>query len=178
MLYRNHRASDRPAIVRLFSQVFSDSEGEAEGVSIGKLAVNLFETSNDRDLYNFVADDGGQLVGSIFLTRLILEGGDEAFMLAPVAVHSEFQGRGIGQALIGFGLSEIKNFGVQFVLTYGDPAFYSKVGFRHISDEAVRPPFQLSQPEGWLGLSLTGFSIEEFSGSCACVSAFRDPAYW
>ena len=178
MLFRNHLSNDRSAIVQLFSQVFSDSEGEAEGASIEKLTVNLFETSDDRDLYNFVADDSGQLIGSIFLTRLTLEGSGEVFMMAPVAVHSDFQGQGVGQALIEFGLGELKHVGVRFVVTYGDPAFYSKVGFRHISDEAVRPPFQLSQPEGWLGLSLTGSPIQDFAGSCACVPAFRDAAYW
>ena len=178
VLFRNHLPNDRSAIVQLFSQVFSDSEGEAEGASIEKLTVKLFETSDDRDLYNFVADDSGQLIGSIFLTRLTLEGSGEVFMMAPVAVHSDFQGQGVGQALIRFGLDELKHVGVHFVVTYGDPAFYSKVGFRHISDEAVRPPFQLSQPEGWLGLSLTGSQIQDLSGSCACVPAFRDAAYW
>jgi predicted N-acetyltransferase YhbS len=99
-------------------------------------------------------------------------------MLAPVAVHSDFQGQGIGQALIKFGLKELGHAGVQFVLTYGDPAFYSRVGFRHISDEAVRPPFQLSQPEGWLGLSLGNDPIAALSGTCSCVSPFCDAAYW
>jgi predicted N-acetyltransferase YhbS len=164
--------------VRLFSQVFSQSEGQAEGALIASLAANLFESCPDGDLYNVVAEDGSQLVGSAFLTRLRFEHSYAVFMLSPVAVQSAFQGRGIGQALIEFGLTELRRVGVQFVLTYGDPAFYSKVGFRPISDEAVRPPFPLSQPEGWLGLSLGSNPIEGLSGTCSCVSAFCDAAYW
>ena len=178
MNLRHHTKNDSRAIVQLFASVFADSEGEAEGVLIGRLAKDLFEKTDEHDLFNFVADSNGQIVGSIFFSRLCFENSIQAFILAPVAVHSDQQGKGIGQALIRHGLNALRDEGVSVALTYGDPRFYNKVGFRAISHEAIRAPFELSQPEGWLGQSLVGNSIETLSGGCTCVEAFREPAYW
>lgn len=178
MDFRHHTKNDSQAIVQLFASVFADSEGEDEGALIGRLAKDLFEKTGERDLFNFVADDDGRIVGSIFFSRLDFGVGNEAFILAPVAVLGTHQGKGIGQALINCGLGELKDEGVSVVLTYGDPGFYHKVGFRHISHETVRAPFKLTQPEGWLGQSLVGDSIDTLSGNVSCVEALSDPVYW
>lgn len=178
MEFRHSTKDDSQAIVQLFASVFANSEGDAEGALISQLAKDLFEKTDERDQFNFVADDGGQIIGSIFFSRLAFDNGNEAFILAPVAVHTDHQGKGIGQALINYGLSEMKDRGVSVALTYGDPRFYQKVGFRHISHETIRAPFRLTQPEGWLGQSLVGDPIEAFSGSFTCVEALSDPAYW
>ncbi len=178
MNLRHHDERESEDIVRLFISVFADSEGESEGAVIGKLAEDLFEKTDACDLFNFVADDDGQIVGSIFFSRLRFEDSRDAFILAPVAVHSDRQGKGIGQALISHGLRVLTNQGVSAVLTYGDPAFYQKVGFHQISHATVKAPFELSQPEGWLGQCLDNEPIEALSGSCKCVEAFNDPAYW
>ena len=64
------------------------------------------------------------------------------------------------------------------IVPYGDPAFYSNVVFYPLSQEIVPVPFALSQPEGWLGQSLTEDPLEPIAGPCSCVKAFDDPAYW
>ncbi|MEZ6039966.1 MAG: hypothetical protein R3C20_05635 [Planctomycetaceae bacterium] len=76
------------------------------------------------------------------------------------------------------GCQQLQDQHVELVVTYGDPAFYSKVGFRSISPQTIRPPFELSQPEGWLGQSLNSTPVEEFRGHCQCVAALSDAAYW
>lgn len=178
MDFRRYTKNDSPAIVALFASVFTESEGADEGRLIGQLAKNLLEMTDEPDLRCFVAVDADQIVGAVFFSRLEFAHEIEAFILAPVAVHSDRQGQGIGQALINYGLNALKHQGVRVVLTYGDPAFYRKVGFRPISHEKVKAPFMLSQPEGWLGQSLSGDAIETLSGQCTCVEALRDPAYW
>lgn len=178
MVFRHYARTESRAIVQLSESVFTDSEGEAAGLLIGKLVENLFEQTDEPDLLNFVAEVNGQLVASIFFTRLSVDSEDVAFILSPVAVHTEHQHKGIGQALIGYGLNELEERRVRFVLTYGDPLFYGKVGFRQISAEVVKPPFALSQPEGWLGHSLLGDPIDSLAGSVQCVKALSDPVYW
>lgn len=178
MEFRHHTQNDSQGIVLLFSSVFAQAEGEAEGALIGQLAHDLLENTDEQDRYCFVAVDDGQIVGSIVFSRLDFESDIDAFILSPVAVHSSHQGQGIGQALINHGLSELKNRGVSIVLTYGDPRFYRKVGFHPILQETLRAPFELSQPEGWLGQSLSDASVEALSGDCTCVEALNDPAYW
>ena len=62
--------------------------------------------------------------------------------------------------------------------SYGDPNYYSKVGFRPISEQVVSAPFKLSQPEGWLAQSLDGGAIKPMQRATTCVEAFNDPAIW
>lgn len=178
MNFRVASKDESETIVQLFASVFSVSEGEAEGLLVGQLARELYESSDERDLFNFVAEGDGQVVGSIFLSRMVFESDSAAFILAPVAVHSEHHGKGIGRRLIKHGLRELKKRGVNFVLTYGDPKFYEKVGFRSISSEVVRPPYELSQPEGWLGQALCDRPIDSLRGSSKCVEALNNPVYW
>ncbi len=178
MKFRTHNTDETQLIATLCGSVFADSEGEAEGALIGKLAANLFELTDDDDLHNYVADDSGQIVGTIFFSRLRFETDIDAFILGPVAVRSDQQGAGIGKNLIRHGLNDLQRRGVEMVLTYGDPAYYQQVGFQQISPATVRAPFELSQPHGWLGQSFTENPIDALAGSCTCVSAFHDPVYW
>jgi putative acetyltransferase len=165
-------------IKRLFTIVFSDSEGESEGILIGNLAYELMTETDKKDLYGFVAIDHGIIIGCIFFSRLIFESGINAFILSPVAVHSDYQGKGIGQQLINYGLRELKAKGVELVLTYGDINFYSKVGFDPISEEIVKAPVKLTYPEGWLGQSLISDTVEPIADQPSCVKALNKPEYW
>lgn len=170
--------ADSSAMENLFVSVFSRSEGEQEGALIGNLARELIADTDRRDLHGFVAVCGEQMVGAIIFSRLTFEKSIEAFILAPVAVRSDHQGRGIGQMLITHGLRQLKKRGVRLVITYGDPDFYSKVGYEQLSQDTIRAPFELSQPRGWLGQSLTDDPIEAIPGRCSCVKALNNPAYW
>jgi len=178
MDFRSHKPSDAPAIESLFRSVFTESEGEQEGDLVGDLARELMATTDSKDLYGFVAVEGEQIVGAVFFSRLTFETDVDAFILAPVAVRTDRQSKGIGQELIRHGLRGLEKQEIRFVATYGDPAYYSKVSFRPISQDAIRAPFELSQPEGWLGQSLTGAPVEEMLGECKCVAALNDPVYW
>jgi len=176
--FRHHQADEVTAIVQLFASVFAASAGEAEGALIGGLAEKLFTTTDASDLFNLVAVDDGSVVASLFFSRLHVSDESEVFILGPVAVQTDRQGEGIGRALITHGLADLVSRGVQAVLTYGDPKFYGKVGFRQLSPMVIKAPFQLSQPEGWLGQSLVEHAIESLSGQCRCVDALNDPAFW
>jgi len=166
------------ATIDLFVSVFRDVEGEEEGRLIGSLVRDLIATTEPGELLGFLAVERDEVVGAIFFSRLTIEASAEAYLLSPVAVDSGYQKRGIGQALIIHGLGELKSRGAGLVVTYGDPAFYSKVGFCPISDQLIRPPFTLSQPEGWLGQSLGDGHLDAYEGRVSCVAAFDNPVYW
>lgn len=99
-------------------------------------------------------------------------------MLAPVAVSTEHQRKDIGQALINYGLNELKKRSVNVVVTYGDPSFYSKVGFHVLSENVIQAPLSVSMPFGWLGQSLAGEPIPTIIERPVCVKEFNDPVYW
>jgi putative acetyltransferase len=95
-LYNSNQIEE---IKSLFTKVFSDSEGESEGILIGNLAYELITETNQEDLYGFVAREDEKIIGCIFFSRLTFESGVCAFILSPVAVHTEYHGKGIGQKI-------------------------------------------------------------------------------
>jgi putative acetyltransferase len=165
-------------VIGLFTSVFSDSEGEKEGASIGALVSNLVAKTDPQDLVGCVASENDSVIGCIFFSRFTVPGDEVAFILSPVAIATEVQGSGIGQQLIRYGLEYLRSQQVSLVFTYGDPAFYAKTGFRPISESVVRAPFPLSQPVGWLAQSLDGKPVQAMHGSTQCVEALSDPGYW
>ncbi len=177
-MHAPYKNSDLEVAIKLFAKAFSDSEGEEEGALIGQLVSELATTTDSQDIYGFTTSRNNQIVGCIFFTRLTFETSVSAFLLSPVAIDTEHQGQGIGQSLIRFGINQLQKDGVQLLFTYGDPEFYSKVGFKHIGEHVANAPVKMSQPEGWLCQPLQGDEIVPISGKSYCVAALNKPEYW
>ena len=173
-----YSSNDGEEIEGLFTEVFSMSEGLSEGLLIGKLAHDLMNSTDSKDLYGFVARENGRIVGCIFYSRATFESEVNAFILSPVAIRTDYQGQGIGQNLINFGNNCLKEKGVSLVFTYGDPDYYKKVGFRPVSEQVIKAPLALKYPFGWLCNSLSGGEIEAIAGNSYCVDALNNPEYW
>lgn len=178
MIIRILDKNSQQPVTDLFATVFSSSEGEKEGKLIGNLASKLSSNIDNQDIVCFGASENESLVSSIFFTRLWVDEPIRIYMLSPVAVSTEHQGKGIGQAIINFALSELKSRSVDVAITYGDPSFYSKVGFQPLPESVIQAPLKLSMPEGWLGLSLTGSAIPVITERPRCVKEFHDSRYW
>ena len=174
-IYRPNNADE---IEQLFIRTFSDSEGQSEGAVIGDLVRDLMDSTDVNNLYGFVATENEQIIGSIFFTRMTFESDIKAFILSPVAIHTDHQRKGVGQQLINFGLNAVKENGVELAITYGDPNFYSKVGFSVITEQVVPAPLKLTQPEGWLAQSLVVDEIQPIVGKSHCVEALNKPELW
>ena len=120
-------------IVDLFKMTFTASEGEEDGARIGGLVRNLLDETAEKDLFVFTAQEAGAIIGGIVFSRVTYDQDDRTvFILGPVAVAPEDQRKGIGQRLLVHGLAALRDAGVDIVLTYGDPKYYSKVGFTPI----------------------------------------------
>jgi len=170
--------SRETGIITLFKATFAASEGANEGDLVGGLARDLLTTTPDDDLRVFLAEDGGALIGCIIFSRLRYEEDDRiVFLLSPVAVATAHQRKGVGQALLRHGLDALRAENVDVAITYGDPAYYGKVGFEAITEEIAKAPCPLSMPHGWLALSLTG-ALTPLAGAARCAAALDKPAYW
>jgi predicted N-acetyltransferase YhbS len=178
MQFERLKSDKRKDLSNLFRSTFCDSEGEAEGLLIGDLADKLSAAIDDRDVISVGAIQGEVLIGAIFLTRLRFADNALVYMLAPVAVSTAHQGTGVGQALIRFGLNALAGQGAAVAITYGDPAYYGRLGFEPLSEGVIRAPVALSMPHGWLGQSLNGHPIQPRQERPQCVEAFRNAAYW
>ena len=174
ILNKNHHHE----VTSLFTSVFTSSEGEAEGKLIGSLVSQLSLATDNQEIICIGTHEEGEIIGAIFLTRLEFSEPIDIYMLAPVAISTKHQGKGVGQALINYGLDELKNRSVAVAITYGDPAYYSKVGFKALSENVIQAPLKLSMPVGWQGKSLTEEPIPSIKERPICVKEFNDPVYW
>ena len=166
-------------IVSLFGASFTASEGDEEGQLIAGLARDLLENTGLTDLDVFTAVMGEMLVGCIMFTRMHYSEDDRVVvLLAPVAVATDHQRAGIGQALLVHGLEAMRQKGADIAITYGDPAYYGKVGFAQISTREAAAPMTLNYPHGWMAKPLSQDDFEPLRGASRCVDAFNNPAYW
>ncbi len=178
-------ASRESDIYKLFVETFSASEGPDEGAIIGDLVQGLMKTTPSKDLFVWSAYRDDELVGCIFFSRLTFKrDARTVFIMSPVAVKTGRQRSGVGQGLIVRGLADLRQRGVDFVTTYGDPNYYSKTGFRQITEEFAQAPLTLSFPQGWLGQSLLSTGMEAGTddrpliGASECVPALNKQELW
>lgn len=165
-------------IVDLFASTFAASDGAEEGALIGGMVQRMLTTTDAADLHLFIAEENGALLGACAFSRLQFDDPRTVFILSPVAVARERQGQGVGQNMLKHGLRHLLAAGVDVAVTYGDPAYYSRVGFRPVSVDVVPAPFALSQPIGWQAQTLNAAPMTPMQGPSRCVPALSDPALW
>jgi putative acetyltransferase len=93
------------------------------------------------DRLSLVAERDGGIVGHILYTPVEIDAEDgvlRGFGLAPVAVRTAWQRRGIGSALIDEGTRRLRAAGVPYVIVLGHPEYYPRFGFEPASRHGVR----------------------------------------
>jgi putative acetyltransferase len=81
---------------------------------------------------SLVAEVDGLVVGHIaFSPVTISDGTTNWYGLGPVSVLPEYQGRGIGSALVREGLSRLKALGAGGCCLVGHPDYYRRLGFEN-----------------------------------------------
>jgi putative acetyltransferase len=83
---------------------------------------------------SLVAEVDGRVVGHIaFSPVTISDGTIHWYGLGPVSVLPEYQGKGVGRALIQEGLSRLKKLGAKGCCLVGHPQYYRKFGFENVA---------------------------------------------
>ena len=107
---------------------------------------------------SLVAEADGRVLGHIAFSPVTVSDGTEGWYgLGPVAVHPDFQKKGIGKALIQEGLSRLRNLKAKGCCLVGHPEYYRQFGFENskkLSHEGIPPevffalPFEGDIPQG------------------------------
>lgn len=91
---------------------------------------------------SLVAEIKGKIAGHIMFTKARV-GGHTVLALAPLSVLPEYQGRGIGTALIEEGHRLAKEAGYRYSVVLGDAGYYKRVGYLPAARFGIKPPFDV-----------------------------------
>ena len=97
---------------------------------------------------SLVAASADAILGQVSYSPVRVEGaGDpwEALGLGPIGVLPAHQGRGIGSRLVRDSLDLLRDLGHEVVVLVGEPAWYSRFGFRNAAPEGLRLDFEVPQ---------------------------------
>ena len=122
MNIREEQASDIDKVWKINADAF-ETEAEAN-------LVNMLRGSGC-DFVSLVAEIDNEVVGHILFTPVELSGNADLKMmgLAPMAVESQYQKKGIGSKLMKAGLERCQSSGYGAVVVLGHPDYYPKFGF-------------------------------------------------
>lgn len=122
-------------------------ETEAEAVLVDKLRAG-------RDFIpglSLVAEVEARTAGHVLFSRIWIRPPDPklpeevALALAPLAVHPDFRGKGIGSLLVTQGLKACRQHGFSLVVVVGEQSYYSRFGFIPARPKGLEVPFPVPE---------------------------------
>lgn len=135
-------------------------ETPADHVAIAEVNTLAFGRANEARLVDrirqseqyvpalsLVAEAQGQVVGHILFSYVNLEGSNPrpVLSLAPMAVHPDWQGKGVGSALVEAGLQAADRMDEPLVVVLGHRNFYPRFGFEPSLRYGIEPPFPVDE---------------------------------
>ena len=174
MQIRESVENDKDVIRILHLAAFGESEGE----TVSQLAIELLEDKNAQPTLSLVAEQNNEIIGNIIFSPVNIEGikGISAYILAPLAVKNDNQRKGIGTKLINQGIETLRNRGVDIVLVYGDPNYYTRTGFK--AGHNLEAPYKLEYPEAWMAQELVEGVLTKTQGMVRCALPLNSPELW
>lgn len=96
---------------------------------------------------SLVAETDGMLIGHILFSYIDLIAEDKlsVLALAPMAVRSGFQKKGIGSKLVRTGLDIAEAMKAPLVVVLGHPWFYPRFGFESAKQHHIESPFPVPE---------------------------------
>mgnify|MGYP001036820619 CR=1 FL=1 len=123
---------------------------------------------------SLVAELDGKLVGHILFSPIAIEtaqGCLPAISLAPLAVLPDYQGQGVGSALVRWGLEACCRLGHRIVIVLGHPEYYPRFGFSAaLAKDLVCPYGEVGG--AWMALELQPGALKDVRGVVRYPPAF------
>lgn len=157
MIIREEQPGDLAAIRRVILEAF---DGPAEADLVEKLR------ANGKFRLSLVAELDGQVVGHILFTVVAIEDAapcPRTLGLAPLAVLSEFQRKGIGSALMHSSLERCREMGYDAIVVVGHPEYYPKFGFLPASRYGLHCEYDVPE-DVFMALELQSGALQGIRG--------------
>lgn len=145
-----------------------------------KLISEIIEAGSTTDSLVLGYEVNGALVAGVAFSPVVMKdvSSPGAFILAPLAVHSEYHHKGIARQLIESGKETLAARGIDFLFVYGDPAFYGRFGFSVELGKCFVPPYELEYDFGWQALQLGTADAGHTKHSFTCIPPLSDASLW
>ena len=118
---------------------------------------------------SLVAEINGKLAGHIMFSKARV-GSSTVLALAPLSVRPEFQGQGVGTALMNRAHDTARKLGYEYSFVLGSELYYPRVGYIPADSLGVSAPEGIP-PEKFMGLKLSE-SAEPISGELVYAEEF------
>ena len=168
---------------RAISSVIIAAFGGVQGREITGLVSDLLEDPGACPLLSLVATVKHRIVGYILFTSTQIRNSRRqvsSAILAPLAVHPEYQHQGIGGQLIREGIEQLKTAGIDLVFVLGHPGYYPKYGFSPAGSAGFDAPYPVpvEHSAAWMVQELHSGVIGDVRGQVVCADALNDPRHW
>ena len=146
MIIRQEVEKDHETVFKLIEAAFRDMEMSDQQEHF--LAERLRLSDAFIPELSLVTIEHETIIGHILLTRISIvneENVTSSLALAPVSVLPEFQGRGVGSALIIESHKVAKDLGHDSIVLVGHPNFYPRFGYEPIHRYGISLPFDVPE---------------------------------
>ena len=127
--------AENPSDLVSVRQVHTDAfPGPIEAILVDRLR------AAGKAVISLVAElDDGQIVGHILFSPVSTDPpiSSHGLGLAPLAVRRDYQHTGVGSKLCRAGLEAARDFGADYVVVLGNPAYYSRFGFETAANQRL-----------------------------------------
>jgi putative acetyltransferase len=136
---RLQRADDYEAIRHIYAAAFARPESpESVPLEVG-IFESLWEAGDAIPELSFTALEEVGAVGHVTASRATVDT-DSVVAVGPIGVLPEYQGHGIGSALMDALLTAADVAGVPMIVLLGSPHYYGRFGFRPAQEQGVVSP--------------------------------------
>ena len=153
VLHRPEQRGEEAQVRELVEEAFGERKG-------GELVDRLRDSPDWIDGLSLVAENEGRLIGHILFTRALLDAPRrlvDVLVLGPVSVAPAFQRRGVGSALIRYGLEQLAPRPEPLVFLEGSPRYYRRFGFEPGGRHGFRRPSLRIPEAAFQVLKLPGY---------------------
>ena len=171
---RTEIVADYPKVFNIIEQAFRTEELSDHKEQF--LANRLRLSGSFIPELSLVAEIDGEVAGHILLTKISICDGDikhQSLALAPVSVLPEYQGRGVGSALIKAAHTKAIALGYGSVVILGHKDYYPRFGYKTASQFGISLPFDVPE-EYVMAVELTPNAFDDVRGVVEYDTAFSE----
>ncbi len=160
---RPEQPGDNSAIHNVVLEAFEGRSDEPDLVDLIR--------DHGKTIVSFVAEQEGQVIGHILLTRIELDPnpGLNCLAIAPLSVLPSYQKEGIGSSLMNEAIAWCKQNGFDVVFLLGHPDYYPRFGFAatHIGNE-------YGATDAFMALELRPGVLSAIEGTARYIPEFNE----